>query len=286
MNYRFLTNADLPQIYATFTSAFADYYVDINLSEAQFATHLADNGVRYELSVAAMAGQDMVGILLNGIDTWHDGALTAYDAGTGVVPEFRGQGIAGGLVEYATSGLKAHDVTQCLLEVIQNNDAALRAYQKLGFTETRGLHCIFRDASFENLPIHPTPNIVIRELDTPDWAKFQTFWDWYPAWQNSIGSVMRAKSRNTTLAAFDGEHCVGYGVVFPEGGRISQLAVDKDNRSRGIGSMLLQAMTQRVASDQNLSLINIDGSAAETLSFFAGHGFQETVKQYEMVLRL
>jgi ribosomal protein S18 acetylase RimI-like enzyme len=284
MNYRFLTEADLPQMYATFLEAFADYFVQMAMSEAQFVEHTTNNGVRYDCSVGAFDGDKMVGILLNGIDLWQ-AVLTAYDAGTGVIPAYRGQGVAGAMLEFALPTLREREVKQCLLEVIRENEAAIKVYRRLGFVETRPLECI-RLAPEVELP-HKWPDGLEIEIHTaPDWEEFKYFWDWYPAWQNSIESIERQSQNFMTLVAVIDDESVGYIVLNPGSGGLAQLAVDHTARGQGIATSLLRACRKVVGPEQALSMINIDGNAAETLAFFKQRGFEPTVGQYEMVLAL
>ena len=283
MHYRFLAPKDFASLHTTFANAFADYFVEFSLSTDQFRNHLRDNGVQLALSVGAFDDDEMVGLLLNGIDDWQ-GHLTAYDAGTGVVPSHRGRGIAGDMLRFAIPTLQAQGVRGCLLEVIQENEAAIRVYRKLGFTETRPLTCVTLLAD-RPLP-QPLPSawLGIRPIRQPDWTYLQTFWDWQPAWQNSIASIGRMRRQNVILGAFEGDTCVGYGVILPQSGRISQLAVAQSHRGRGIATQLLHAFREEAGPDVPLSMINIDGSAKETLAFFVARGFAQTISQYEMVL--
>jgi len=282
MRYRFLKPDDLPAVHATFAKAFADYFVEFTLSADQFQNHLSDNGVRLELSVGAFDGAEMVGLLLNGVDSWQ-GQLAAYDAGTGVIPSHRGRGIAGQMLRYAIPTLRAKGVGQCLLEVIRENEAAIRAYRKLGFTETRALECVSLPAN-RVLPQAAHSSLRIRPIAQPDWTYLQTFWDWQPAWQNSVASIGRMRRQKMVLGAFDGHACLGYGVILPESGRISQLAVAKSQRGQGIATQLLHAFREQAGPGSSLSMINIEGTASDTLAFFAARGFERTISQFEMAL--
>jgi ribosomal protein S18 acetylase RimI-like enzyme len=285
MHYRFLTEADTTSMYTTFMEAFADYFVPMQMSEEQFLAHLKHEGVKFELSVGAFEGGEMVGLLLHGLDRWQ-GTLTVYNAGTGVLPAQRGKGVAGAMFKYALPTLKASGVRQCLLEVIQANEAARKVYRRLGFAETRPLECVALSQGQAVLKANKEADIPIKPIRNPDWAHLQTFWDWYPAWQNSISTVRRSWDQLQVLGAFVGQACVGYGIIAPASGRIFQLAVDQAYRRKGIGSRLLGAFQERPGPAKPLSMINIDGSAERTLAFFHAHGFEKTVAQHEMALVL
>lgn len=237
----------------------------------------------------------MVGLLLNGVDTW-GGQLTAYDAGTGVVPAHRGRGMARAMFRFAVPKLREAGVRRCLLEVIKENEPAIRAYRELGFAPTRELQCLkrpadspFRAGAAGDAPparASERPSLRIEDVREPVWDLWSSFWDWQPSWQNSPGSIARLSGRWTTLGAFHEGHCVGYVVFVPSTGRIMQIAVAADWRRRGVGARLLRSVRAQVAADRDLSIINVDETAQETLAFLRAGGFVPTIGQYEMALAL
>ncbi len=308
-DYRFLSPADMPRLRAAFNQAFADYFVTLQLSEEQLASHLSGTAVRLDLSVGAFVGEEMVGLLLNGVDVWQ-GLLTAYDAGTGVVPAHRGRGVAGEMFRFAVPRLKESGVRRCVLEVINENEPAIKAYRELGFAPTRELICFKRSAVSLGQPAaadgpgpaagqpSPAPSgpgpaaagdalpLRVEEVRDPAWEAWQAFWDWHPSWQNSPGSVARLAWRCTTLGAFHRGECVGYVVLVPSSGRILQLAVAPEWRRRGVGARLLRSVRAQVAGDRDLSIINVDASAQPTLDFLRANGFAPTIRQHEMARTL
>lgn len=284
MEYRFLTAADLSALCRAFNLAFADYYVEMQLTEEALRQTIEREAINLSLSVGAFVdtptGSTMAGFLLNGIDTWHS-KQTAYDGGTGVIPEFRGQGIAGHTFDFALPYLKAAGVEQYLLEVIQENEAAMQVYRKKGFRISRPLECVRLQGPLPHLPIGQ--HVEIQAMDKPAWDQFKQFWDWKPAWQNSRGSLRRAATGQLILGAFDDDQCVGYLIGYA-GGRLAQLAVAPTARRRGIATQLLQALQDQIGSDKTLTIINLDGNDQTTLSFFKALGFSVFVRQYEMIL--
>ena len=50
-----------------------------------------------------------------------------------VVPEFRGIGINGQIVEYLIKWSKQHELTEIIIELYAENQSALKAYKKIGF---------------------------------------------------------------------------------------------------------------------------------------------------------
>jgi len=278
ISYRFLCAADFIPLYECFLEAFSDYQVDMQMSREQFEQRITRDGVRLEISAGAFDNGKMIGFYMNGFGSWQ-GKQTAYDAGTGVIPEYRGGGVAKELFAFLVPQLKEVGIAQYLLEVLSENERAVALYRKLGFVETRVL-AVFRSdeqvTSFAELP-----DVSLREVEEPDWTLFESFWDGYPSWQNSSAAVERVVER-TILGAFVGDKCVGYGVVFRPSGNLMQLAVAREYQRRGIGSRILAALSPGEA----LKVNNIDESLKGTLAFFEANKFKIVLKQYEMVKAL
>src|SRR5690349_14081141 len=86
VSYRLLSPADFIPLYECFLDAFSDYQVDMQMSREQFEQRITRDGVRLEISAGAFDNGKMIGFYMNGAGSWQ-GKQTAYDAGTGVIPE-------------------------------------------------------------------------------------------------------------------------------------------------------------------------------------------------------
>ena len=279
VSYRLLSASDLTRLYDCFLEAFSDYEVDMQMSREQFERRITRDGVKLEISAGAFDDEKMIGFYMNGRGLWQ-GKQTAYDAGTGVIPEYRGRGVAKELFAFVVEKLKEVSVSQYLLEVLTSNIGAVSLYRKLGFVETREL-AVFRS----NEPVtalSELPGVSIRPVERPDWRLFESFWDGYPSWQNSNAAVERAANERTIVGAYVEGKCVGYGVAFRPSGNLMQLAVAREFRRKGIGSRILSALSP----DEPLKVNNIDEKLTGTLAFFEANKFKIVLKQYEMMMSL
>ncbi|UCE43442.1 MAG: GNAT family N-acetyltransferase [Candidatus Bathyarchaeota archaeon] len=282
---RSLQPEDFEALYSTFIEAFSDYQIKIQMTKERFNAINIRRGLNYELSVGAFDDNKMVGFTLNGIDLWED-KLTAYDMCTGVIPEHRGKGIGNSMFAFLLPKLRMAGVKQYLLEVLRSNEAAHKLYTRKGFRETRKLECLKITSSKLSAKTITRQDTAIRQIEKPDWSRFETFWDWNPSWQNSIDSMKRCPEEKMVYGVFHGDELRAYGILYPESGDIPQIAVDKDFRRRGIGSLLLKEFAERAGAAGKLSIVNIDSSSKETLSFFESIGFENFAGQYEMMLDL
>ena len=276
VSYRLLKASDLVPLYECFLKAFADYQVDMQMSQELFEQRLARDGVQLESSAGAFDAATMIGFYMNGLGTWQ-GKQTAYDAGTGIVPEYRGRNLAKELFAFIVPRLQENSVTHYLLEVLSDNKPAVTLYRKLGFVETRTLAVLRAEDMIK--PVGDPKGVTIGRVERVDWELFESFWDGYPSWQNSIAAVERVTNECEMVGAFADGKCVGYGVVFRPAGTLMQLAVAREYRRKGIGKRLLNALT----TDESLKVNNVDERLKGTLAFFEANGFRVELKQFEMV---
>lgn len=275
ITYRFLSSSDSASLFECFLEAFSDYQVDMRMSREQFEQRLERDGVRLEMSAGAFDESKMVGFYMNALGEWQ-GKQTAYDAGTGVVPAYRRQGVAEQLFAFMVPRLKEAAVEQYLLEVLTGNERAVELYRKLRFVDTRRL-AVFRRSE----PVKVLGDSSIRRVEKPDWELFKSFWDGYPSWQNSIAAVERVGSERVVVCAYEGATCVGYGVAFKPWASLMQLAVAREHRRRGIGTKILAALQREVT--ESLKVNNVDAEMKGMLKFFEANGFKIVLDQFEMV---
>ena len=277
ITYRFLSTTDPLSLYECFLDAFSDYQVEMRLSQQQFEQRLLRDGMKLEMSAGAFDGSRMVAFYINATGMWQ-GKQTAYDAGTGVIPAYRRQGIAQELFAFMAPQLKEAGMSQYLLEVLTGNESALPLYRKLGFVETRRL-AVFRKKE-PVVTMDGLEGVTIRRVEQPSWELFQSFWDGYPSWQSSIDSVERVAGDTVMVGAYVNGECVGYGVVFRPVSSLMQLAVAPAFRRRGIGARILAALQHEVS--ETLKVNNVDEAMEGTMKFFEAQGFTAVLQQYEM----
>src|SRR5690606_32819192 len=150
----------------------------------------------------------------------------AYNAGTGVIPNKRGNNLTVRLHDYALPIFQQNNIHKVLLEVISTNDPAIKNYKKIGFNTIRHLNC------YKGLiePFQNNNSYECRPLEVYDWEKLCSFWDINPTWQNSISAVELLKSTNISIGIYENEQLVGYAIFNPNAKKIHQLAVDKEHR--------------------------------------------------------
>lgn len=130
MDIKSLENTDFEVIMNCFLKAFSNHFVDFPDDINYFKNRWKLSKVDFSLSYGMFYKDELVGFILNAIDT-RNGIRTAYNAGTGVVPKQRGKKITKTLYEHALPILKKEGVEMCLLEVITMNEVAIHSYETL-----------------------------------------------------------------------------------------------------------------------------------------------------------
>ncbi|MFZ1700319.1 MAG: GNAT family N-acetyltransferase [Pyrinomonadaceae bacterium] len=281
---RFLNEEHFESVFTTFNEAFSDYLLPFAMTEVQFRNHINLNGVDLTQTVGCFEGERMIGCSLNGFGEWN-GRMTVYDAGTGVVPSARRQGVSEAMFEMMTPIFRGQGIEQWLLEVITSNEPAIRLYRKLGFKPVRELALLQCDNGMK-LSAPPPDGISLVEMPAPDRPLLRSFWAGTPSWQNSCDAMERSVKLKRVFGAFLDSRCVGYIAFSARFGRVAQIAVDKKFRGRGIGTMLLAKMGELTEPGYSLQIINLDKSLEDAMRFFRNRGFYERICQHEMLMQM
>lgn len=267
-------------LYSAFSAAFKDYEIQVNQSE--LFEMLQRRGFVAELSFGAFDNEDLVAFTFNGIGN-HNGIRTAYDTGTGTIEAYRGKGLATRIFEYSIPYLKEADVKQYLLEVLQHNDKAISVYQKLGFNVEREFnYFVKRQDSIQLIPKKLKPDYSISSISFDQVKEHVHFCDFVPSWQNSLESIERRIDTFRFLGVFYKKDLVGYCVFEPQSGDITQIAVNKLHRRKGIGTLLLKE-TMTYNKHQELKCINTQLECSSVTRFLTVQNMDVSGKQFEMI---
>lgn len=276
-----LAKTSMTDITKTFNEAFADYIIQFTTSEEYLQNRWNAAGVDYDLSFGIFSDDNLVGFIIHGIDQWN-GKETAFNIGTGVVPDHRGKRIVKKLYNHALPILKEHGIEQCLLEVIQENEKAIKAYESVGFKEERELISFTYSLDTKGVVARLDDQIQMK-VDTDilsiDWDFVQSFWDFKPSWEHSISAIMKNVNVCQFLGLYKEGKLIGYAIFTPKTGYIFQFAIAKDERGKGFAKCLFQKL---MTFSDKLVTINVDKRSEQTLNFLSAFGFKEFIKQYEM----
>jgi ribosomal protein S18 acetylase RimI-like enzyme len=282
MELRLLAESDFPMIHETFLDAFADYAVPMDFDADRLHRLMVRRGADLSASVGAFDDGRMVAVMATAVRKF-EGVLSAYDTFTGVRPEARGQGLAGRMFDVAREELAGRGVRRFVLEVLQSNTDAIKAYTRAGFSTRRILDCY--EVTAEAAPMPAVPDTVqIHAPPSIDLERWQGWRDWNPSWQNSDDSVAASVERTVHLEARVAGETIGGAILVPQARDLPQIAVAPDWRRRGVGSALLAEAMRRLESGATLRVINVDASAESDAGFFGCRATKSLPAQFEMIL--
>ncbi|MTI31919.1 GNAT family N-acetyltransferase [Xanthovirga aplysinae] len=284
LTIRFLKKEDNSFMHAAFLEAFSDYVIPFKLSKEQFIHRFVDKlTINFELSVGAFSGNKLVGFIFTAINNYQD-KTTAYNGGTGVIHAFRGKNLTKRMYDFLTPELRKHKIEQYVLEVITSNERAIRAYQNCGFSVNKKFSCFALRESFQTRGIS-TKNLKLEKPDNFDWALYEEFRDISPSFLDCPPILRQNIAQEQIIYLKEQEKVLAYGIFQPQTGRLSQIAVAKSQRRKGLGRRLIQEMFQ-LSIPKCLTISNIDSQAISVISFFEAMGFVNEIDQYEMTMVL
>ena len=265
----------IDDMYQCFELAFRDYQIPFELSKDQFIRKFIDKlNINFSLSTGAYDQEVLVGFLFNSIEKYRK-KLTAYNGGTGVIPGYRGLGIARNMYFQLIDLLKKHDIEQCVLEVLTKNNAAIRLYEEVGFQKMRILNCyklysnkLSKSEEFE---------IVIGENLPMEYKKWLTY---YPSFLDSPVMLNRKVFSETVILAKEKESVIGFMMLQGLNGRISTLGVHPEKDLNVAIALVKKGL--EISKNKQLTFLNMEENATSMSFLLESIGFVNEIKQYEM----
>jgi ribosomal protein S18 acetylase RimI-like enzyme len=283
MDIKSLNNIEFDLLYLAFKEAFKDY--EMQLTKNELYSMLHRRSFVPELSFGAFDKDKLVSFTFNGIGLYNN-LKTAYDTGTGTIENYRGKGLATSIFEYSLPYLKTANIENYLLEVLQHNTKAISIYKNLGFEIKREFNYFVQ----KNYKVYLQDkqlkmNYIIRSIDLPEYRIMSDFSDFVPSWQNSLDAITKKLEDFKILGAFDKNELVGYCILEPKTGDITQIAVNKQHRRNGLGSRLLMEIL-KYNQNNSMKIINTPIDCNSITGFLESQGISITGKQYEMIRKI
>ncbi|MFC5269851.1 GNAT family N-acetyltransferase [Adhaeribacter terreus] len=277
MEIKTLENTPTSEIVTCFNEAFSDYFVPISATEEAMQSRWRASRVDFSLSFGAFENNKLVAFIITGVGNLH-GHKTAYNAGTGVIPAFRGQKLVAKLYAYALPVFKGAGISQCTLEVITQNEKAIKAYRNIGFEIDRTLHCF----KGELQPASTPSPFEIKTSTAIDFEAIAPLQAYTFAWDNMNEGIKAAGPAYQYWQLFENQNLKAYLFLNPATGYIGQFGFDR-SAPEIYGLNLLREVAK---THPSLRLNNVDANAVETLALFETAGMVNYISQFEMRMLL
>ena len=229
--------------------------------------------VDYALSYGMFDGDNLVGFIINAID-YRNGNKIAFNTGTGVIPEYRGNRIVKSIYDFAVPDLKINGITKCSLEVIIENIKAVKSYQSKGFEICKKFNCFSGE-----IELTSGEKIELKKVDynSFDWEKMpnQDLYSW-----DFHAEVL--KNGNYEYYQILKDNLVeSYFIVNPGNTYLAQFEILK--KSDGSWNRLFSGIKE---VSNAVRIINVDSRLNEKIDIIQSMGLSNTVNQYEMEMNI
>ncbi len=274
-----LSQVSHPDIHAAFLRAFSDYQIPVKETLEVMAVENMQRGIDYDSSFGAFADNgELVGFLFCGVRN-DEGTLRYYDGGTAIIPEWRGRGIGGLILDTVLPDAKSRGACDFVLEVIQDNLKARKLYESRGFSISRNLRCYKK--MLKDIPLMGSSTYTTKTPDIDEYKEVSKSLSlpYIPSWQNTNSSVLSIFEHLITRVLIHGGKPVGYFVLNPQTGHILQMSALEGSPS--LYSELLSLVRTCTMVD-SVKFINLDDSTT-FITFLEEGGWERYLDQYEMI---
>ena len=268
MKIKSLHTLTTKEISTVFMEAFEGYFVKMPDDHDYYKERWGAEGVNFEYSFGMFDESQLVGFILIAVDE-RFGKKTAFNSGTGVIPSHRGQRIVQQLYDHALPIYKKEGVEKCSLEVIVENEIAIKAYKKAGMEITKTYKIYSGDLDV------PASNFELKEID-----KSKVEWNslpnqkWY-SWGYQI-PVCR-KAENKFYEVWKEGKQVAYFIFNEATGRIYQVEI-LENQSANWEATFAAIQSLK----KSVSIVNIDTRRTELIDYLEKFSLKNVLDQFEM----
>ena len=267
LRIRDLSTTPLPAVVDCLLKAFEGYFVPMPTELPVWEQRFGRSGVDWSRSYGAFAEGELVAFIIHAIGE-SDGKRTAFNTGTGVVPEHRAKHLVDELYAHAIPALRQSGVGLCTLEVITRNAPAVRVYERIGFAAAHTWKCFLGTPQADDAG-EPLQARALHEVDLGDDR-------WY-SWDNRVEALQRNMG-GFVLFTLGGAQPWGHVIADPNTGRVARLAV-KDEADRDQWIRLLASLT---SLGKPLRLVNVHPERRALIEALLASGLVNDIDQFEM----
>lgn len=268
-----LGNIDFDELMDCFLMAFENYFVKMPTDRNYYRERWKNAKVDFKLSYGMFDQEKLVGFIIHAVDN-RNGALTAFNTGTGVIPEYRGLKIVQSIYEYALPDLKRNGVLNCSLEVITKNEKAIRSYQSIGFEIIKKYRCYHGIIDLENGDSVELEEISCNKID---WENLPG--NAYYSWDNQKESIQGGNFR--FFQVLNQNLPESFFAINSDTGLLAQF--DLLNGENNGWNRLFIGIKQISGT---IKINNVDDRLTKKNDYLNSIGLVNSVDQYEMKLKL
>ncbi|MEP0133402.1 MAG: GNAT family N-acetyltransferase [Eudoraea sp.] len=268
-----LSKISVNELIDCFLKAFEGYYVKMPSERNYYKERWKAAKVDLNFSYGMFDKGKLVGFIIHAIDK-RFGILTAFNTGTGVLPEYRGKGIVNSIYEYALKDLWTEGVEKSTLEVIRKNEKAIRCYEKVGFIVSKKYKCYTGDIKVKCSDKLDLKEIALKDID---WGKLPN--QQYYSWDFQKETLL--EGNYTFVQVFNKGEIESFFIINRINGYLAQFDI-LNTENRG-WNRLFSAIKE--FSDK-IKVINVDERLTDKLNYLILIGLKNSIDQFEMELEI
>lgn len=252
-----------------FLKAFEDYFVPMPTEVSYYQKRWNMAGVDFNLSFGMFDADKLIGFIIHAVDT-RNGKKIAFNTGTGVIPEYRGQRIIQQIYDYAFPILKKQGFTHSSLEVICENERAIKAYENVGFRICKKYYCYSGTFSLEKNNSTVLKQVVFSDIQ---WNYYNS--NNYYCWDHQKETLQN--SNYSYYQVFYHTNKIGFFVIDVKTGYLSQFETITNSDIEWY--QLFQGIQE---VNNTLKINNVTDHFKMKLKILNTLGLQNSINQYEM----
>jgi ribosomal protein S18 acetylase RimI-like enzyme len=278
IHFNSLEHCTIEQLTSAFNHAFEGYEIPLRFEVKDFERKLKVENFSAQHSIGAFNEKnELVGFILHCVS---DDAAKLYNAGTGVITQYRGAKVTQKMYAYGLENGFFKGIREVVLEVLVNNKPAYKSYLNVGFKNVRTFNTYKGLLSTINAK-HAVEQVALtHDLLT----KFRQMATTAPSWQNDFSAMNRSKDFLEVYVVRMNSEEAGYILFNPLSKRIHQLAVAQCLRNQGIATSLISCLYKKHSFPY--TIINVDSSDDAQNNWLQSVGFENVVSLYEMIWEL
>jgi len=269
-----LAEVDFETIARVFTAGYEGYLVPVSLNGEQVQAFMTRYNIDRTSSQMAYRDDKPVGIGFLG-----KRGKQAWVGGIGIPKVFRRRGIGEHIMNKLTDVARSAGITEIHLEFIIGNDAAQSLYEKLGYEIKRKLLII----ESQTPPTLDTDLYTIEETTIEEaLGYYGEFHRLRQAWQRQPESLRGYAPNAKGWLAQRGGKTQGYIIGIPKEPNFSLFDIAC---ASGESNSLIALLAHVHQPDTTVRLVNLADNDP-VWQVLSGLGYQETMAQYEMCLKV
>ena len=258
----------IPFLADLMTRSFEGYLVPINITDIVLLTMLRRDGIDLTASRVLMRDDEPIGLAMIARRGW-----TSRLAAMGITSNARSGGVGTWAMEQLIAEAKARGEKEMLLEVIEQNTAGVKLYEKVGFKKIRRLV----GYKLENPQVES--DVEIEEIDIREVARQVTYHGFKDLpWQLSGTSIMQHTPPSRAFRINDAYCLISNPDVTDVA--ISSVLVKARSRGAGLSAVLMRALFAKFPG----KVWHVSPIYPEEMGFIFEHvGMErETLSQWQM----